>query len=359
MTQPRNVVVVGAGLAGARCAETLRVEGFAGDVVLVGDEPVPPYDRPALSKDFLAGARAADSLSLRPPGFWIEQEIELVLGHRVLRLDVRRPRAVTDRGRELVWDRLVVATGARPRRLPFPAPSGVHVLRTLADAVSLKADLADARRLAVIGGGFVGAEVASTARTLGLEVAIVEAAEMPFATVLGAEVGSILARRYRASGAELRTKSLAAAFQVDAYGRLRAVELTNGALIPCDVALVAVGVEPVRELAEGSPGIELAGDAAGGPGHWTSAAADGAAAARRLLGLDPLPLPAPFFWSDQFGLRIQLVGDTRTAAAVELDGDESEFVARYRAADGGLVAALAANRSADVSALRRELAFAA
>jgi NADPH-dependent 2,4-dienoyl-CoA reductase/sulfur reductase-like enzyme len=359
VTPPRNVIIVGAGLAGARCAETLRLEGFDGAIVLVGDEPVPPYERPALSKEFLAGTRPADSLSLRPPEFWAEQGIELLLGQRVVRLDVRRRTALTDRGRGLVWDRLVVATGARPRTLPFAAPSGVHVLRTLTDAVALKTALADARRLVVVGGGFVGAEVASTARTLGLEVAMIEAAEAPFATLLGAEVSSILARRYRAHGLELRTKALAARFRVDGTERVRAIELTDGAIVRCDVALVAVGVEPVRELAQRAPGIELAGDAAGGPGHWTSAAADGAAAARRLLGLEPLPRPAPFFWSDQFGLRIQLVGNTDRADAVEIDGDESEFVARYRTADGSLVAALAANRPADARALRRELAFAA
>ena len=359
MTQPRKVVIVGAGLAGARCAETLRLEGFDGAVALVGDEPVPPYERPALSKEFLAGLRTGDSLALRPPEFWAEQGIDLVLGERVVRVDARRRTALTDRGRRLDWDSLVVATGARPRLLPFAAPPGVHVLRTLADATALKSELADARRLAVVGGGFVGAEVASTARDLGLEVAMLEAAEAPFARVLGAEVSSILARRYRAQGVELHTEALAERFDVDRSGRVRAVELAGGATVPCDVALVAVGVEPVRALVEAAPGIEVAGDAAGGPGHWTSAAADGAAAARRLLALEPVPRAAPFFWSDQFGLRLQLVGHTAHADAVELDGDESEFVARYRAADGGLVAALAANRPADVRALRRELAFAA
>jgi 3-phenylpropionate/trans-cinnamate dioxygenase ferredoxin reductase component len=354
-----TVLIVGAGLAGARCAETLRAEGYAGSVVLVGDEPVPPYERPALSKELLAGTRSTGSLQLRPPDFWRKRGIELVLGHRVTRLDRVRRVGVTDVGRALQWDRLVLATGAKPRTLPFAAPSGVHFLRTLADAIALRADLVAARRLVVVGGGFVGAEVASTARELGVDVAMLEAGQTPFANVLQPKLGSVLARRYRAHGVELRTGVLAAGFRVDGSGRVRAVDLADGTLVRCDVALVAIGVAPERELVRLAPGVEVAGDAAGGPGHWTTAAADGVAAARRLLGLEPLPAPAPFFWSDQFGLRIQLVGDPRAAEAVEIEGDDSNFVARYHASDGRLVAGLAANRPAAVRALRHELALAA
>jgi 3-phenylpropionate/trans-cinnamate dioxygenase ferredoxin reductase subunit len=318
--RPASILIAGAGLAGARCAETLRAEGYDGRIRLVGEEPFPPYERPALSKEFLAGERTADDLLLRPPGFWAEQEIELVLGRRVEPSD----------------ELLVVATGARARRLAVP---GAHILRTLADAIALRAELRPGRHLVVVGGGFVGAEVASTARRLGLRVTVLEAGPTPFARVLGTEVGDVLARRYRAHGVDLRTNT------------------TSLAGVACDVVLVAIGVEAARELVR--EGVHVCGDAAGGPGHWTSAAADGAAAARRILGLDPLPTQPPFFWSDQFGLRLQLVGDPGSATTVTLDGSEESFAARYLDAEGRLVAALAANRAADVAAFRRELAFAA
>ena len=177
--------------------------------------------------------------------------------------------------------------------------------------------------------------------------------------MLGSGIGELLANRYRAHGVDLRTKALAAGFRADSSGRVCGIELADRSLVSCDVVLVAVGVEPDRRLAIAAAELQFAGDAAGGPGHWTSAAAGGVAAARRILGLDPLPAAAPFFWTDQFGLRIQLVGDTRAAGAVEMEGDDSEFVARFWSTDGRLVAALAANRPREVASLRAELALAA
>jgi 3-phenylpropionate/trans-cinnamate dioxygenase ferredoxin reductase component len=339
MNHPGSVLIVGAGLAGTRCAETLRAEGYDGPIELVGEEPVAPYERPALSKEFLAGERTAEDLLLRPPSFWTERGIELVLGRHV---DVL-PRNARSR--------IVVATGARARRLAVPGAQTARVLRTVADATALRAELRPGRRLAVVGGGFVGAEVASTARRLGVDVTLLEAGATPFATTLGLEVGDVLARRYRAAGVDLRTNAAAAALEA------RRVVLADGTDVACDTVLLAVGVKATRELAR--PGVHVCGDAGGGPGHWTAAAADGVAAARRILGLEPLPSQPPFFWSDQFGLRLQLVGDPRRAATVALDGCEQSFSARYLGEDGRLVAALAANRAEDLGAFRRELALAA
>jgi len=361
LTPPRSILVVGAGLAGSRCAETLRAEGYDSELVLVGEEPVPPYERPALSKQFLAGTRTGDELSLRPSEFWFEHAVELLLGRRVVSIDIRRRTATTDRGGELRWDALVLATGARPRRLPFPAPAGVHVLRTLADATALRAELVPGVRLVVIGGGFIGAEVASTARDLGVEVTMLEAGSAPFARLLGDELGAVLSTRYRTHGVEVRTRTGASGFRARRDGRIRAVALADGSELGCDLALVAVGVEPARELIP--PGeaqsVHACGDVAGGPGHWTSAASSGIDVARRLLGLEPLPPQPSFFWSDQFGLRIQLVGDPAGAHSVELEGTDDRFITRYRGAGGRLIAALAANRAHELALLRQELAFAA
>jgi 3-phenylpropionate/trans-cinnamate dioxygenase ferredoxin reductase component len=339
MNQPQSVLIVGAGLAGARCAETLRAEGYEGRVALVGEEPVAPYERPALSKEFLAGERSAGELLLRSPLYWSERQIELVLGRRVDAIRRRPGQAV------------VIATGARARRIPLAGAETAHVLRTLADAIALRGELRPQRRLTVVGGGFVGAEVASTARRLGVDVTMLEAGRAPFARTLGEEVGDVLARRYREQGVDLRTGVEAVALAPNR------VDLADGTAVFCDAVLLAVGAEPARELV--GDGFAECGDAAGGPGHWTSAAADGVAAARRILGLEPLPVRPPFFWSDQFGLRLQLVGDTRAAVTVEREGSDESFTARYLTREGRLVAALAANRAADIAAFRRELALAA
>lgn len=342
-----TTLVVGAGLAGARCAETLRARGYEGRVLLVGEEPVAPYERPALSKELLAGTR--DEVLLRPAGFWRAQAIELLTGTRVTALDAARGTAVAG-GAVLSWDALVLATGARPRTLPGPLPDRVHHLRTLADALALRAELRPGRRLAVVGSGFVGAEVATTAAGLGLHVTVLEAAEAPLGGLLGREVGELLAARYADHGVELLVGA--------AVERVlpRAVVTARGE-VPFDLLLVAVGVEPARELVPPRlpSRIVLAGDVTG-TGHWTAAAEQGAAAAHRLLGIDRPPAGPPYVWSDQLGLRLQLVGDPRRAAAVELDGGVDAFAARYLDGRGGLVAALAANRPALVPELRRELA---
>jgi NADPH-dependent 2,4-dienoyl-CoA reductase/sulfur reductase-like enzyme len=360
MSIPRSIVVVGAGLAGARCAETLRAEGYDGELVLVGEEPLAPYERPALSKEYLAGEREPEDLMLRPASFWSEQRIELLLAERVISVNRERRRAATSGGRVLRWDALVLATGARPRHLPFTCPAGVHTLRALADASALRDELVPGARLVIVGGGFVGAEVASTARTMGVEVLLLEAGPAPFARALGPELGTRLAARYREHGVDIRTNTGAVAFRARS-GRVCAVVLAEGREVQCDVALVAVGVEPVWDLlAPGpSPPIHACGDNAGGRGHWTGAATEAADVARGLLGLDPLPKQPPFVWSDQFGLRLQLVGDTTGAERVELDGSDESFVVRYHSNDGRLVAALASNRPADVGMLRREVALAA
>ena len=371
---PQTVVIVGAGLAGSRCAETLRAEGFDGRVVLVGEERAAPYERPALSKEYLAGKR--ESVDLRPAAFWEERDIELVLGRRVEAIELGGKTA----GRGLEWDALVLATGVRARQLPFPCPSGVLTLRTVEDARTLRRELAPGTRLAVIGAGFVGAEVTSTARSLGVEVALVDLAAVPLERVLGAEVGEILAERFRANGVDLRLGRGLGGFLEDAGGRVRGLELTDGSEIACDVVLVAVGAEPAAKALDGAragiltdacgrtgvAGVYACGDVASSwrPSvsrsvrveHWTSAAGQAAAVAHAILGWERPYDDLPYFWSDQFGLRLQYVGHAEEWAAVAIEGDTDSFAARYLDREGRLLAALLANRPREVGTLRRELA---
>jgi NADPH-dependent 2,4-dienoyl-CoA reductase/sulfur reductase-like enzyme len=354
-----TVLVAGAGLAGARAAETLRAEGFEGCVILVGDEPTAPYERPALSKEYLAGTKGEHELLLRPAGFWHDSAIDLRIGLHVDSIDPLRGTAVLSSGEELAWDALVIATGARPRGLPFHAPRGVHSLRTLSDARTLREALLPGARVAVVGGGFVGAEVASTAIALGLDVTMIETLRTPFERTLGPTIGGLLAERYRSRGVDLRLGVTVTGFREDVNGALQAVKLDRGREVRCDVALVGIGIEPARELVPERPAgkpVYTCGDVTPSGGHWTSAAAGGVAVARRILGLPPGPAQPPFFWSDQFGLRLQLVGDTTNATAVRIQGGRDTFIARYHDDKGCLVGALAANRPAEVAALRRDLA---
>ncbi len=370
---PRSVVIVGAGLAGSRCAEVLRAEGFAGRVVLVGDEPRAPYERPALSKEFLAGRR--QGLELRPDGFWAEREIELMLDRRVDRLDLARR---TYAGGPPA-DALVIATGARARGLPGALPDGVMTLRTAADAERLGRALKTARRLAIVGAGFVGAEVASTARLLGVEVTLVEMAPLPLAHVLGQEAGRVLAERYRAHGVDLRLGVGLHRMRTSPDGRLDGLELADGSIVPCDLALIAIGAQPASELLGGDPagietddcgrtahaGVFACGDVARSwrPSlgahvrveHWTSAAGQAAAVARAIVGRPEPYDDVPYFWSDQFGLRLQHVGHPHGWATTEIEGDDESFCVRFHDGRSRLVGALVANRPRAVGALRREL----
>jgi 3-phenylpropionate/trans-cinnamate dioxygenase ferredoxin reductase subunit len=367
-------VIVGAGLAGSRCAETLRAEGFDGLVTLVGDEPLGPYERPALSKEFLAGKK--ERIELRGADHWDERDIKLVLGHRV---ETVNPAMGTISGAPPA-DALVIATGARARSLPFVTPPGVHTLRTATDARYLREALTPASRLAVIGAGFVGAEVASTARELGVEVTLIDLETTPLARVLGPEVGTLLADRYRAHGVDLRLGAGLGRFLTAPSGELTGIELTDGSAVEADTALVAIGASPACDLlgdpregiktdASGRtehPGVYACGDVACAwrPSlsrhvrveHWTSAAGQAAAVAHAIMGNERPYDEVPYFWSDQFGLRLQHVGHADDLARVEIEGDSDSFAAHYRDAEGHLLAALAANRPRDIAGMRRELA---
>ena len=365
----RTVLVAGAGLAGSRVAETLRARGFAGRILLAGDEPEHPYERPTLSKELLAGTRA--DAWLRPHGYWQEQQIELRTGTAVSAVDPARRTAVV--GEELVsWDALVVATGARARTIDGPA--GVHTLRTLADARALRATVHETSRVVIVGAGFIGAETASTLLPRAASVTIVEPLSAPLARILGPDVGGLLARRYRDHGVDLRLGRGVARIVGDE--RVRAVELDDGTSVPADVVVVGIGAVPVSPLGgaldvdehgrTSMDGIYACGDVASWwrPSlgarlrveHWTSAAGQARAVAAAIVGEHEPYDETPYFWSDQFGLRLQHVGHAGEWHAVVLDGDEDAFTARYVDRTGRLLAALAVNQARAVPGLRRELA---
>jgi 3-phenylpropionate/trans-cinnamate dioxygenase ferredoxin reductase component len=377
-----DVLIVGAGLAGARCAESLRAGGHGGRIVVAGEEPHLPYERPALSKELLAGTRAARDLTLREPGFWAARDIEVRPGARTEAIDLRSRRA-TVAGTDIRWTTLVVATGVRARRLPgLDGLPGVHHLRTLDDAAALRQTLLPGSRLAVVGAGFVGLEVASSARSLGVDVAVVDPAPVPFERTLGPAVGALLAERVRAAGVDLRLDTPVCG--VSGRGRVEALELAGGARLDCDAVLVGVGArpnaEPLAGLIDLAPdggipvdlrgrtavaGVHACGDVASVHHpqlaasvrleHWSSAATTAAATASGILGRPLRRAPVPFFWSDQFGWRIQALGHVDSSLHVTVEGDADAFVARYRDEHGTLRAAVVAGRAELLPELRHQL----
>ena len=382
-----SVLIVGGGLAGARCAETLRAGGFNGTLVLAGGEPHAPYERPALSKELLSGARDAASLTLRDSASWQSAGIALRLGSPVVGIDLASRRAFTRSGATLSYEVLVVATGARPRRHPVLSRlPGVHHLRTLDDATRLRGRLVAGTRLAIVGAGLIGAEVASTVRALGIAPTIIEAAPTPLVRAFGSEVGALLAERWRNSGVAIRTGVRVASARRDRCGGITTLALDDGSSIACDHVLISIGAVPATRLVAGhldlapdggiatdacgrtsAPGVFACGDVASwhrletGSGlraeNWTSAAHQAAIVARTILGDGAPTNDAPLYaWSDQFGLRLQHVSTGATWQHVEIEHGVEDFEARYLDSHGHLVAALVANRPRAVAGHRRSLA---
>ncbi|KOV60640.1 ferredoxin reductase [Streptomyces sp. MMG1121] len=340
----------------------MRREGFDGSLTLVGEERHLPYDRPPLSKQILTGAWPAERVQLRRTTDLDALGLDMRLGVRATALSPAARTVTLADGTELAYDGLLIATGVRPRRLPECDVAGVHVLRDLRDALALRARLAAGGRLVVVGAGFLGAEVAAAARTLGTAVTLVEPASVPLAHAVGRQVGSYLAQVHRENGVDLRTGTTAAGIET-AAGRVTGVRLDSGTVVPADDVLVAVGSRPNTAWLQGSglrttdgvecdmysaaaPGVYAAGDVARwfnplfGTSmrveHRTNAAEQGMAAARNLLRPEqPRPYaPIPYFWSDQYGIRIQAFGNLRGHDEAQvLDGDPADgrFLVAYRA----------------------------
>jgi len=376
-----GIVLVGGGLASQRAAETLRRRGYEGPVRMVCAEPEPPYDRPPLSKQVLAGTASEDSVAFRAPEWYAENEVELLLATRAEALDPARRVVSLAGGERLEYEQLLIATGGAARRLPFLDHPNVHALRTLADARALRAELRPGTRLAIVGAGFIGQEVAATARKLGAEVTMVEALATPLAPILGEELGRWFADLHLEEGVEL----IAGAMLESARGgeRVEELVLADGRRLACDVVVVGVGTAPATEWLRGSgldergvrvdawgrselPGVFAAGDASipfdprfgahARTEHWDAAAWQGTAAARGMLSEEVGTPPLPSFWSDQYGVRIQCVGHPHHGDAVAVEGDPAarDFEAVFTR-DGVTVAGLAVGRPRAIPALRKRI----
>ena len=374
-----SVSIVGASLAGYWAAETLRRDGFEGRISLIGDEPHAPYDRPPLSKKFLAGDLEDDRLPLTTAEKLADLGLEMRLGCRATGLDVATRTLEVD-GVAEPYDGLLIATGARCRNLPGTAGlAGVHTLRTRDDAEAIRDALANgARRVVVVGAGFIGAEVASTAIGRGAAVTMVEALEAPFGRVLGVEMGAVMADVHRRHGVDLRTG--VGVDEVLGDDRLAGVRLADGATLEADLLVVGIGVVPNTDWLEGSgltlddgvvcdetclaaPDVAAAGDVARWANprygevmrveHWDNAVQQGVHAARRLLQSDEEATPyapVPWFWTDQYDRKVQLAGRPHTDDEVRVVAGstaEHRFAAFY-GRDGRFTAALGMNRPRQV-----------
>jgi NADPH-dependent 2,4-dienoyl-CoA reductase/sulfur reductase-like enzyme/nitrite reductase/ring-hydroxylating ferredoxin subunit len=377
---PESIVIIGAGAAGNAAAETLRREGYAGKVTLVGREGATSYDRPNLSKDYLAGNAPEEWIPLRGEDFYREQKIDLVLGSAAERIDPKGKTVTLAGGRTLSWDRLLLAPGADPVRLEVPGATLPHVftLRSLADSRAIIAALAPGKKAIIVGASFIGMEVAAALRTRQVEVAVVAPDARPFERTLGPELGDLLRGVHAKKGVDFHLGETV--LRIDE----KVVTLKSGAVLPADLVIVGIGVRPALGLAESAglaldrgvtvdahletsvPGIFAAGDIARWPDphtgqrirveHWVVAERMGQAAAHNMLGLRRPFDAVPFFWSTQHDVTINYVGHAERWDRIEVDGDLEARDARLVYRSGGKVLAVV-TVGRDALSLRAEAAL--
>jgi len=372
MAASQTFVIVGASLAGAKAAETLRAEGFSGRVVLIGEEASRPYERPPLSKDYLRGEKGFDAAAVHDEGFYDANAIELRTSTTATAIDPGASEVTLDSGERIAYDRLLLTTGAVPRRLSVPGADlvGVHYLRSLADADALRQVVTASRRVVVIGAGWIGAEVAASARQLGAEVAMVELASVPLERVLGPEVGAVYRDLHAEHGVELHLGVGVESLRGTAAAE--EVRLSDGTVLPAEAVVVGVGVTPRVELARtagltldngvvvdehlatSAPGIYAAGDVANAfyplygthirLEHWSAALNQGPAAAKNMLGEPTAYDKVPYFFSDQYDLGMEYRGWAPSWDQVIFRGDPAarEFIA-FWVRRGRVLAAMNAN----------------
>jgi len=380
-----TVVVVGAGLAGGNAALALRSKGFDGRVIVVGDEDHPPYSRPPLSKQLIRGEFEVPRVHLRPASMWEKRDIEFMLGRAVSSLDPAAHRVVLSDGEPVAYDAVLLATGGRARTLPGHKPvDGVHVLRTIDDALAIRQHLGPGKRLLIVGAGFVGAELAASAAMLGTHVTALEAAGVPLGRGLPAVLGEIYGRMHAAHGVDIRVNATVSEVVAGAGG-LVVTRLTDGTVFESDAVVVAIGLEPDVSLAAtaglavdngivvdeycrtSAPDVFAAGDIANHPNpilgqrvrveHWQNAQHQGAVAAHNIAADGPdgyeMFAEVPWVWSDQYDVNLQVAGRPLPTDEVVFRGDteSSEFSAMLLR-DDVLIGAVGVNCADDVRAVR-------
>ncbi|MFD7011250.1 NAD(P)/FAD-dependent oxidoreductase [Rhodococcus jostii] len=386
----RRVVIVGAGLAGLRTAEELRRAGFGGEVVLVGDEPHLPYDRPPLSKEVVRGE--IDDTTLKPMGFFTSNRIDVKLGTEVVGVVPSDKCISLGNGHSLEYTDLVIATGLVPRRIPgLPNVAGVHTLRTVDDCVALRTELDAARTALVVGAGFVGCEVAASFRARGMGVVLVDPSPTPLSVALGEQVGGLVARMHRNNGVDLRC-NLSLSSLAHNGARVTGGVLTDGIQVSADVVVLAIGSIPSTEWLAGS-GVALAnahqgggvladktgrtnvadvwaiGDVAAWPNstgihhrveHWANAGEQARTLARALTGSDTTGIRSvPYFWSDQCGVKIQALGSPSPKDDVDVVFDDGRKFLAYYSSGARLTAVVGAGLSGKVMKMRSAVASSA
>ena len=389
--QTGHVVIVGAGHAGGELAAALRMEGYAGAVTLVGEEPHLPYQRPPLSKTFLAGESVATALYLRPEATYSKHSISILSGARVSHIDRDSRRVHLSDGRQLDYTKLALTTGGRPRRLPHTIAgeahdcANLHYLRTIADVDRLRAQFVPGARLAIVGGGYIGLEVASVATKRGLKVTVLEALPRVLARVTAPELSGFYERVHREAGVDVRTSAAVAGFEVDAARRLvRSVRVGNES-IAADIVIVGIGLVPNVELAAAAgletsdgivvdeyaatadPDVYAAGDCTNHPNRALArslrlesvpnAVEQARTAAANIAGKRKIYETVPWFWSDQYDLKLQMVGLSAGYDELVVRGSTANrsFAAFYLG-DGRLIAADVVSRPEEFLVAKRLVA---
>ena len=363
MTSDQTYVIVGASLTGAKAAETLREEGFDGRVVLIGAEDERPYERPPLSKDYLRGEVGREKVYVHDEGFYAEHDIELRIGCTAKSLETSVCELELDGGERLRYDRLLIATGAEPRRLTIPGSEldGVLYLRSVHDSDVLRERLDRGGSVVVVGAGWIGAEVAASARQRGLEVTVLDPLTVPLERVMGTEVGAIYRDVHTDHGTQMLMETGVEAFEGD--HAVERVRTSDGRELECDFVVVGVGVQPRvglaaeagiavdngilvdEQLQTSAPGVFAAGDIANAyhpfygerirVEHWANALNQGPAAARNMLGQRAPYDRLPYFFSDQYDVGMEYTGFARAWDRVVFRGDPAtrEFIAFWLVAD--------------------------